>query len=61
MVTQKFLAFFDSKYGHWVTKCGNFYCYSETGNVYALGVQGFQEPRGKWDEESGSIIWNEGK
>ena len=37
MVTQKFLAFFDTKFGHWVTKCGNFYCYAETGNVYVLG------------------------
>lgn len=54
---EKFREVFHLHFGHWVTDDEQFYCYKETGNVYRLGVQGFQEPRGKFDFVTGNITW----
>ena len=59
MLTKNFMNHFKIEFGNWVTPCGKFYCYHETGNVYRLGEQGYQEPVGKWDDASSSIIWSQ--
>ncbi len=58
MLTQNFMKHFIIEFGNWITPCGKFYCHPETGNVYELGVQGYQEPCGKWDDAACKIIWS---